>query len=531
MDERNPAERPERFPIRRRLRLAIAASVLLTALGSFGFVGLLRMSALGVHKAVSLFGESTPWPGAPAPAALGVKTLESGRISLPEGSGWVEIEGRRIAPTGETSINLLFSLPPLSSAGSQRGRVGAVSADLESPPLDFERQLDASTGTIPTRVGLEGLGRVVRVAADARDEVEVPSAELGSAACRDLVTLIPEGGVAQQFLPTPLLVRLTDAAGLPRPGVQVALYRTPIGGQPQRQVVAPTDAFGLALLETILDAEAAYALQWSCDAVEVSASLHLPIRADGMLMRWRAEPLGSDGLLRLETSELRTRSVWQADLFCGGLWTATTAAEQRQGASAIQFAWPAAAAGNLCLAQASAQPYLGQPQHASAWILPATDEATLREQTLSLFDTMAGAASGPLQVQLGGSSRALLQAASGAQQALALRWLLAWIPHRFESRPLLADSAARDLEAMAKHKKVWRLRFRLALAGGALGLVLVWLPLAVGRALADEATARQVALEEEAAAGLTRSRAVIVRLVLFVLLALAALAAMVWVIS
>lgn len=531
MEDGERDDRPERFPIQRRLRIAIAASVLLTAIGSFGFVGLLRMSALGVHKSVVLFAESTPWPDAPSPAALGVRTLESGRIASPDGSGWVELAGRRLVSRRQTPSNLIFELPPLAASGAEEGRVGVAAKGVESPPLPFFRKADAGGAMLPARVGLDGVGRVVRIAPDARDEVAAPVTEPSTGSCTDIVTLIPEGGVAQQFLETPLLARLTDASGRPRPGVSISLQRTPIGGRPSSEVAGVTDMLGITPLRTLLDAESAYALRWDCDEVSVTAAVQIPIRADGMLLTWTPAPVGADGKLDLSTTELRSRSVWQADLFCGRRWTSTAVAELRQGLGHLQFDWPATAAGHLCLAQASAQPYLGQPQHASTWILAATDERSLRAGVVSLFDTMSGAAVGPLRAQLTAASRAALLDANGPERGLALRWLLAWVPHRFESRPLLSDSAERDLAAMASHKAIWRNRFRFALALGALGLAVVWLPPSVARALADEAAATELALDESSPRSLTRSRAVIVRLVLFVVLALAALTAMVWVIS
>jgi hypothetical protein len=113
--------------------------------------------------------------------------------------------------------------------------------------------------------------------------------------------------------------------------------------------------------------------------------------------------------------------------------------------------------------------------------------------------------------------------------------MLAWLPRRFEQRPILADSRDRDLAAVAAEKSLWRSRFRFALAASVAGLMLIWLPGSIAGLRADDRTARTVSLEvsegSEALPRLTRSRRTIALLLLAALLALAALAALVWIVS
>jgi hypothetical protein len=232
---------------------------------------------------------------------------------------------------------------------------------------------------------------------------------------------------------------------------------------------------------------------------------------------------------------MRNRATWQGDLFCGGRWTTTIATELVAGLGEVEIRFPRSAAGQLCLFQASNQPYLLHPQQASTWLLPATDGAQLRTGSLSLFDAMQPSAAGQLAGQLQPPTRALLATADEATMRAGLRWMLAWLPRSFEQRPVLADSRERDLAAVAAHKSLWRTRFRFALVAAVSGLVLIWVPRSIAGLLADDRAARIASLEQldglETGSRVTRSRTTIVLLLLAVLIGVAAMAALVWVVS
>jgi hypothetical protein len=88
---------------------------------------------------------------------------------------------------------------------------------------------------------------------------------------------------------------------------------------------------------------------------------------------------------------------------------------------------------------------------------------------------------------------------------------------------------------VAAHKSLWRTRFRFALVAAVSGLVLLWVPRSIAGLLADDRAARIASLESldglETDARLTRSRTTILLLMLAVLLGVAAMAALVWVVS
>jgi hypothetical protein len=148
---------------------------------------------------------------------------------------------------------------------------------------------------------------------------------------------------------------------------------------------------------------------------------------------------------------------------------------------------------------------------------------------------MQHSASGQLAGQLQQPTRELLATADEATMQAGLRWMLAWLPRNFEQRPVLADSRERDLAAVAAHKSLWRTRFRFALVAAVSGLVLLWVPRSIAGLLADDRAARIASLESldglETDARLTRSRTTILLLMLAVLLGVAAMAALVWVVS
>jgi hypothetical protein len=300
-------------------------------------------------------------------------------------------------------------------------------------------------------------------------------------------------------------------------------------------VSAPTSTFGLAALSAVLDNETAYLLRWRCGDAEVTAPVYLPLLTDGMAASWLPAISLPPAPLLIAAAELRNRATWQGDLFCGGRWTTTIATELVAGLGEVEIRFPRSAAGQLCLFQASNQPYLLHPQQASTWLLPAVDGAQLRAGSLSLFDAMQHSAAGQLAGQLQPPTRELLATADEATMRAGLRWMLAWLPRSFEQRPVLADSRERDLAAVAAHKSLWGTRFRFALAVAAGGLVLLWVPRSIAGLLAEDRAARSASLQQldglETGSRVTRSRTTIVLLLLAVLLGVAAMAALVWVVS
>lgn len=522
------------FPLRTRLRAAVVASVLLALVGGFAFLGLLRLSGVKVFKSIVIFGEATPWPDAAAPLAVAVRTLESGRISAPTTSELV-VNGSLLTPAVVSKESITFGLPVEARAGPLQGRASASALMLDAPPLPFA--IGPAVGAPPAIASMpfEGLGRLIRVAPQPPDEVAAPFVGPAAPACTDLVTVVPAGGVAQQLMETLLLARLTDAAGAARPAVEMELLGTRLGAPPSLRSAASTSNFGLAELSLILDSDTAYLLRWRCGAAEVTAPLQLPVLADGMTATWRPATAPPPAAVRITTAELRSRATWQSDLFCSGRWTATVMTELAAGADQIDLPLPPSAAGQLCLFQASNQPYLLHPQQASTWLLPAQNSTSLREGAIELLGAMQRAAGGQLAPQLGPPTRDLLAAADDATLGAGLRWMLAWLPRRFEQRPILADSRVRDLAAVAADKSLWRSRFGFALAASVAGLMLIWLPGSIAGLLADARTSRIVSLELveglDAPPRLTRSRLTISLLLLAAMLALAALAALVWVVS
>ena len=522
------------FPLRTRLRVAVAASVLLALVGGFAFLGLLRLSGMKVFKSIVIFGESTPWPEANAPLAVAVRTLDNGRLSAPKTSQIV-VDGSLLTPTFTSKENTAFSLPVGVPSGPLQGRAEASALSLDAPELAFG--VGPAVGAPPTIASMpfEGLGRLIRIAPQPTDEVAAPFVGPADPACKDTVTVVPAGGAAQQLMETLLLVRLTDAAGVARTSVKVELLGTRLGAPPSPRAAASTSNFGLAELSVVLDGDSAYLLRWRCGGVEVTAPLQLPLLADGMIAAWDPAKDSPPAAVRIATSELRSRATWQGDLFCSGRWTATVMTDLAAGADHIDLPLPRSAAGHLCLFQASNKPYLLHPQQASTWLLPAQDSTGLRDGALELLGAMQRAAGGQLASQLGPQTRDLLAAADDATRAAGLRWMLAWLPRRFEQRPILADSRDRDLAAVAADKSLWRARFRFALAASVAGLMLIWLPSSIAGLRADDRTSRIVSLEvnegPEALPQLTRSRLTISLLLLAALLALAALAALVWIVS
>ena len=522
------------FPLRTRLRAAVACSILLAVVGGFAFLGLLRLSSVKVFKSVVVFGEVAPWPDAESPLAVAVRTLESGRVAAPATTRLL-IRGNPLTPAFASKESVMFSLPTSLPAGQVQGRAEAAALMLEAPPLPFTIGPAASRSTETAAESLEGLGRLVRIASEPRDEAAAPFVGPAAPACTDLVTVIPVGGVAQQLLATTLLVRLTDPAGVARTAVAIELLGTRLGAPPSPRAVAPTSNFGLAELSAVLDAETSYLLRWRCGEAEVTAPLRLQLLSDGMVASWlpAAAPLPSP--LRIATNELRERATWQADLFCAGRWTATSVTELPGGTSQIEANIPRSATGQLCLFQASNQPYLLHPQQASTWLLPAEDGAQMRAGALALFRAMQRSAGGQLAAQLRAPTGDALATADEATLRAGLRWMLCWLPRRFEQRPILADSRERDIAAVAAHKSLWRTRFRLALAAAVSGLVLLWIPRSIAGLLADDRTARIASAELvddlEPTPRVTRSRSTIALLLLAVLLGLAALAALIWIVA
>jgi hypothetical protein len=534
MHDRSNSVEAAAFPLRTRLRVTVVTSVLLALIGGVAFLGLLRMSALKVFKSVVVFGEAAPWPDAEAPLAVAVRTLESGRVAAPTTSRLL-IGDDPLPQAFASKESVVFALPASSRAGPVQGRVEASALMLEAPPLLFK--IGPAAGGPPELAGeaMEGLGRLSRTAEQPRDEAGVPIVGPPLPSCPDLVSLIPVGGVAQQLLATTLLVRLTDAAGVPRTAVAVELLGTRLGAPPTPRAAAPTSSFGLSDLSAVLDNETTYLLRWRCGTAVVTAPVQLPLLTDGMAASWLPSISSPPAPLRIATAEMRNRATWQADLFCGGRWTTTTTAELVAGVGEVEVRIPRSASGQLCLFQASNQPYLLHPQQASTWLLPATDGAQLRASSLALFDAMQHSASGQLAGQLQQPTRELLATADEATMQAGLRWMLAWLPRSFEQRPVLADTRERDLVAVAAHKSLWRTRFRFALVAAVSGLVLLWVPRSIAGLLADDRAARIASLESldglETDARLTRSRTTILLLMLAVLLGVAAMAALVWVVS
>ncbi len=531
-----PADEDEAraFPLRIRLRAAVAASMLFAIVGGFAFLGLLRLSSVKVFKSIVVFGEVAPWPDAASPLAVAVRTLESGRVAAPDKTGLV-IGDRSLESTFVSKESIAFALPADANTGPVQGRAEATALMLDAPPLPFVIRPTAVAPAAISPTAMVGLGRLIRSAPQPRDEAAAPVVGQASPPCGDLVSVIPVGGVAQQFLTSTLLVRLTDAAGVARTSVAMELLGTRLGAPPAPRAVAPTSNFGLAELSAALDGETSYLLRWRCGATEVTAPLQMQLLSDGMVASWLPAAAAMPSPLRIATTELREHATWQADLFCAGRWTATAMSELPGGSSQIEVILPRSVAGQLCLFQASNQPYLLHPQQASTWLLPAQEGAELRAGALALFDAMQQAAGGQLAPQLGASTRDLLAASDDATLRAGLRWMLSWLPRRFEQRPLLADSRERDLAAASAHTRLWGTRFRIALATAVAGLVMIWVPVSIARLLADDRAARIVS--EEVADGiergprLTRSRSTIALLLIAVLLALAALLALVWVVA
>ena len=534
MQDRPSAVEAAAFPLRTRLRVAVVASLLLALLGGIAFLGLLRMSATKVFKSVVIFGEAAPWPDAESPLAVAVRTLESGRVAAPDTTRLL-ISDNPLTPAFASKESVMFSLPASSPAGRVEGRVEMTALMLDAPPLPFTMAPAAGSSPEIAAALMEGLGRLVRTASEPRDEAAAPVVGPAAPACTDLVTVIPVGGVAQQLLATTLLVRLTDAAGASRTAVEVELLGTRLGAPPSTRATAPTSTFGLAELTAVLDNETAYLLRWRCGGAEVSAPLQLSLLNDGMVASWVPAAALLPSPLRIATNELRERATWQGDLFCGGRWTATTVAELLAGVGQIEVKIPRSAAGQLCLFQASNQPYLLHPQHASTWLLPAEDGAQLRAGALALFRAMQISAGGQLAPQLRAPTSDVLAAADEATLRAGLRWMLCWLPRPFEQRPLLADSRDRDIAVVAAQKSLWRTRFRLALAAAVSGLVLIWVPRSIAGLLADDRTARRASIELvdglEPPPKVTRSRSTIALLLLAVLLGLAAVTALIWIVA
>jgi hypothetical protein len=534
MSNGTTSEHAAAFPLRTRLRVAVAASVLLALVGGLAFVGLSRLSGMKVFKSIVIFGESEPWPEANVPLALAVRTLDNGRFSAPKTSQLI-VSGSRLTPAFTSHESIAFSLPVGVPSGPLRGSAQASALSLDAPLLPFEVGPAVAAPPAIATMPLKGLGGLIRAASLPTDEVAPPFIGPAAPGCTDLVTVVPSGGVAQQLMQTLLLVRLTDAAGVARTAVEVELLGTRLGAPPSPRAAASTSSFGLAELSVVLDRDTDYLLRWRCGGAEVTAPMQLSLLADGMVAAWEPAPVPPHAAVRIETSELRSRATWQGDLFCSGRWTATVMTEFAAGAHQIEISLPPSAAGHLCLFQASNKPYLLHPQQASTWLLPAQDSTRLREGALELFDAMRRAAGGQLASQLGPQTRDLLAAADDATLSAGLRWMLAWLPRRFEQRPILADSRDRDLAAVAAEKSLWRSRFRFALAASVAGLMLIWLPGSIAGLRADDRTARTVSLEvsegSEALPRLTRSRRTIALLLLAALLALAALAALVWIVS
>jgi len=534
MANRPDADEAAAFPLRTRLRAAVVASVLLALVGGVAFLGLLRMSGIKVFKSIVVFGEAAPWPDATAPLAVAVRTLESGRVAKPA-TGRLLIGDNPLTAGFATKQSMVFNLPVGERVGPMQGRAEASALMLDAPPLPFVIEPSDDAPQAMAAVAMDGLGRLIRTAAQPRDEASVPIVGAPAPGCTDLVSIVPIGGVAQQLMATILLVRLTDAAGLPRSSVAVELLGTRLGATPATRATAPTSNFGLAELSVVLDSETAYLLRWRCGGAEVTAPLQLPLLRDGMVASWLPATAPLPAPLQIATAELRKQATWQGDLFCGGRWTATTVTELSNGVGQIEVNLPRSVAGQLCLFQASNQPYLLHPQHASTWLLPVEDTVQLRAGTLALFGAMQLSAGGQLAAQLRAPTRDLLATADDATLRAGLRWMLAWLPRRFEQRPLLADSRERDLAAVAAHKQLWRTRFRFALTAAVVGLMLIWLPGSIAGLLADDRTSRIVSLD--AADGiasvprLSRSRLTVPLLLLAALLALAALAALVWIVS
>ena len=522
------------FPLRTRLRAAVATSILLSVIGGVAFLGLLRLSSVKVFKSIVVFGEGAPWPDAEAPLAIAVRTLESGRVAAPDKTGLV-IRDRSLEPTFVTKESVAFALPVEVNTGTLQGRADASALMLDTPPLAFTIGPAAPRSAENSAGSFEGLGRLIRRAPEPRDEVAAPIVGHASPACADLASVIPLGGVAQQRLASTLLVRLTDAAGVARAGVALELLGTRLGAQPSRRAAALTSNFGLAELSAVLDGETAYLLRWRCGEALVTASLQLPLLTDGMAASWPPAIASPALQLRIATNELRDRATWQADVFCGGRWTATSIEQVPAEASQFEVSLPRSVVGQLCLFQASNQPYLSHPQQASTWLLPAQDGVAWRTGSLELFDAMQLVAQGQLAQQLGPPTRALLAASDDRTLRAGLGWMLSWLPRRFEQRPLLADSRARDLAAASSYKRLWGTRFRIALASAVAGLVMIWVPASIARLLADDRTARAAADDVtegvEPSPRLTRSRSTIALLLLAVLLGIAALVALVWVVA
>jgi len=534
MHDRPAPDEAAAFPLRTRLRAAVVTSVLLALVGGVAFLGLLRMSGIKVFKSVVVFGDSEPWPDAQAPLAVAVRTLESGRVAAPATSRLL-IGDALLTPTFASKESVVFALPEAARTGPVQGRVEAAALMLDAPPLPFA--IGPAVGRSPKLAAgaMEGLGRLIRTAEQPSDEAGVPVVGPPVPSCPDLVSLIPVGGVAQQLLPTTLLVRITDAAGVARTAVPVELLGTRLGAPPTPRAAALTSDFGLAELTAVLDNETAYLLRWRCGAAEVTAPLQLPLLTDGMAASWLPAISSPPAPLLIAAAEMRNRATWQGDLFCGGRWTTTIATELVAGLGEVEIRFPRSAAGQLCLFQASNQPYLLHPQQASTWLLPAVAGAQLRAGALSLFDAMQPSAAGQLAGQLQPPTRQLLATADEATMRAGLRWMLAWLPRSFEQRPVLADSRERDLAAVAAHKNLWRTRFRFALIAAVSGLVLIWVPRSIAGLLADDRAARIASHEPldglETGSRVTRSRATVVLLLLAVLLGVAAMAALVWVVS
>ncbi len=534
MANRPDADEAAAFPLRTRLRAAVVVSVLLALVGGVAFLGLLRMSGVKVFKSIVVFGEAAPWPDATAPLAVAVRTLESGRVAAPA-TGRLVVSGSLLTAGFATKESMVFNLPVAVHVGPLQGRAEASALMLDAPPLPFVIEPSDDVPEAMAAVALDGLGRLIRTATQPRDEASVPIVGSAAPGCTDLVSIVPIGGVAQQLMATILLVRLTDAAGLPRSSVAMELLGTRLGAAPAPRAAAPTSNFGLAELSVVLDSETAYLLRWRCGGAEVTAPLQLPLLRDGMVAFWLPATAPLPAPLQIATAELRNQATWQGDLFCGGRWTATTVSELSNGVGQIEVNLPRSVAGQLCLFQASNQPYLLHPQHASTWLLPVEDTAQLRAGALALFGAMQLSAGGQLADQLRAPTRDLLATADDATLRAGLRWMLAWLPRRFEQRPLLTDSRERDLAAVAAHKQLWRTRFRSALTAAVVGLMLIWLPRSIAGLLADDRTSRIVSLDTAdgiaSVPRLSRSRLTVPLLLLAALLALGALAALVWVVS
>lgn len=487
----------------RRLRAAlIALYVVQTAVTLGAYFHLHRQDAPG---ALRIYGEATPVTGAASPVLVTALDRATGRLIPADVT--LSLAGEAIA-LNPTEAGARGEVPGLSDASALSVvTLGAATGDralqVALRPYPVAAGWDApsavNAGSTPRRPEL--------ATADDEPRVWVRPAEDD---CTDRLTIAANGGVVARDVDNRLHLRLTDAAGVSRRGVAIALTpREP--GDPRPEVALRTDRLGVAAWEGVrIAAPESWIAAFECsDGTAATRRVSIIPSWDGIVLQLPSPVVPAGTTPRLVVGHQRNWGAWFADLWCDERWVSSEVGEVVAGMQRVVLSSPVpdVSEPTWCRLSGTTRLHAADPPRSVLNAIVAPASMSEREAIVAVARTVAAVHASPESAQLTALSLSGLSDADDASVRRFGFWLLDRLPHRFRPPPVLLDDAAGSAEAFAARRGGQLGRLLVALALDALLLLVVVVGVLAPAAMRQRARLQQAWEDpEDADAHLEASR-------------------------